>query len=87
MAHNDAGMRRFSTLLIVCALCAVGASVVPGGARAATVGSIGFSADPTEDEAVTITVSGTSEADRYLYAIWQTGTSDCAATPDDLRNG
>jgi hypothetical protein len=47
-------------------------------AHAATINSIAFSADPTEEEPVTVTVSGTSEANRSLFVYRQTGS--CSTT-------
>src|SRR3954451_6582485 len=49
-------------------------------AQAATINSISFSADPTEDEPVTVTVSGTSEANRTLYVDRQDQSTPCGST-------
>ena len=63
----------FLTALVLLALSATGA-------QAATISSIAFSADPTEDEPVTVTVSGTSEAGRILYVFRHPGTTACGST-------
>jgi hypothetical protein len=49
-------------------------------AFAATIDPVSFSADPTEDEPVSVTVSGTNEAARTLCALERLGSGACAAT-------
>src|SRR3954453_22667365 len=70
-------MRAAFSSLIAVLLCLCFA----GGAHAATISSIAFSADPTEDEPVTVTVAGTSEAGRRLFVLRQPSTYPCASTP------
>src|SRR3954465_1955218 len=70
-------MRAAFSSLIAVLLCLCFA----GGAHAATISSIAFSADPTEDEPVTVTVSGTSEAGRRLFLLRQPSSYPCGSTP------
>jgi hypothetical protein len=49
-------------------------------ALAASIDSIGFSADPVEDQSVAVTVAGSSETPRSLFVLRHTGTGSCAAT-------
>jgi hypothetical protein len=75
----------------ICAYVAASSSAAPTGTQTGTVNvrlpgaslsAASFSADATEDEPVTVTLSGTSEANRYLYAFWRT-SGTCASTAAD----
>lgn len=73
-----ASWRRPRAWLVVAALaifCAVAAI-----ALAASVDTISFSSDPVEDQAVTVTVSGSSETARSLFVLRQSSSSACAST-------
>jgi hypothetical protein len=48
--------------------------------------AIGFSADPTEDKPVVVTISGTSDAARSLWVL-RTTASSCAATVEGNAGG
>jgi hypothetical protein len=49
--------------------------------------AIAVSAEPAEEQPVTLTASGTSEADRRLYVYALAGTSACPSSPSGLYYG
>jgi hypothetical protein len=73
----------------ICAYVATSTSATPAATQTSTVtvrlptasiNALSFSADPVEDQALSTTVTGTTEASRTLYVLRHTGTSACGAT-------
>jgi hypothetical protein len=79
ISTSDGRARRWAFLSVVVPMLFL---LLSSSASAATIDSVGFSADPTEDEAVSVTITGSSEANRNLYAFWHSGSTACAATAD-----
>ncbi|MCW2925018.1 MAG: hypothetical protein JWM98_2422 [Thermoleophilia bacterium] len=55
-------------------------TVIPVRLPATSIDPMNVSADPTEDEQVTLTVTGSSEAARTLYVLHLTGTATCPSS-------
>ena len=73
------GPLRAALVFVTC----VGALFTPSKILAASVDAISFSADPTEDEPISVTVTGTTEANRTLFASVRSGATTCAAVAID----
>jgi hypothetical protein len=78
-SHSDATCRRLGRLLVAAVAAAVAWLALSPSALAAEL-TLAVSADPTEDEPVTVTANGSSESAAQVYVLWKSGSQGCAST-------